>query len=359
VSKTDPLKRVVAVWAAEQEAAYRAGAASAYRSRNATVGEWADRWWAARDVEASTARKEEAALRNHIRPYWQNWPLTSIGRMDVQAWVTKRAKAGIGNGAIHTAYGLFSMMMADAVREGLILASPCSGVRLPRLTKPTPRWFTRHEYDRLQLALATREIRTQGRRLVPDAHADVWRALLGLACFSGLRPAELAGLDVDALDLDNGLVHVRQVWTREHTIRRYLKSDRSNRFVPFPAEVGDLLWRVAADKPDTAPLFTSPKGTRVEFSGNFRDRVWVPTLEAADIEPVRFYVCRHTAASWLVQAGVPDRKIMAVLGHADTHLIDVYAHLAPKAHDEVRAAWGETFRPTGAPRTPMEVDVDD
>jgi integrase len=97
----------------------------------------------------------------------------------------------------------------------------------------------------------------------------------------------------------------------------------------------------------------------VEFSGNFRDRVWVPTLEAAGIEPVRFYVCRHTCASWLVQAGVSDRKIMAVLGHADTHLIDTYAHLAPKAHDDVRAAWGESFRPTGTPRTPMEVDVDD
>jgi integrase len=238
-------------------------------------------------------------------------------------------------------------------------ASPCSGIRLPRLSKPAPRWLTRHEYDRLQMALATRTVRTKGRKWVTDEHADVWRALVGLACFSGLRPAELAGLDVGGLDVDNGLVHVRQVWTREHVIRPYLKTDRSNRFVPYPAEVGDLLWRVAADKPDSAPLFTSPEGGRVEFSGNFRDRVWVPTLEAAGIEPVRFYVCRHTCASWLVQAGVPDRKIMAVLGHADTHLIDVYAHLAPKAHDEVRAAWGEISRPTPDPRPTLEASVDD
>jgi hypothetical protein len=59
---------------------------------------------------------------------------------------------------------------------------------------------------------------------------------------------------------------------------------------------------------------------------------------------------RHTCASWLVQAGVPDRQIMQILGHSDTHLIDVYAHLAPDTHDAVRAAWGEVrsdSRPMG------------
>ena len=356
MSKTDPLKRVVTAWAAQTEALFRNGSSAPRRD---TFGQWCARWLAVRSVATSTARKEESRLRLHILPQWQTWPLASIGRMDVQAWVNDLHRGGLGAPTVHGVYSLFATCMAEAVREGLIPATPCYRVRMPKAGKPAPRWLTRHEYDRLQLALATRTVKTQGRREIPDAHADVWRALLGRACFSGLRPAELAGLDVGSVDRDHGLVHVQQVWTREGELRRYLKSDRSNRFVPFPAEVGDLLWRVIADKPATAPVFTSPQGRRVEFSHNFRDRVWVPALKLAGIEPVRFYVCRHTCASWLVQAGVPDRKIMAVLGHADTHLIEVYAHLAPKAHDEVRAAWGENQRPTYATREALEVGADD
>jgi len=123
--------------------------------------------------------------------------------------------------------------------------------------------------------------------------------------------------------------------------------------VPFPAEVGDLLWRITADR-TSGPLFTAPRGGRLDMEGGgFRSRVWTPALKAAGIEYVRPYVLRHTCASWLVQAGVPDRQIMQILGHADTHLIEVYAHLAPDRHDAVRAAWGETrssSRPTSDPR---------
>lgn len=350
LSKTDTLKKVVTLWAAEQEAAFRLGAAAGYRDRSLTFDAWADRWWAARSVAESTRRKEEGALRIHLRPHWGSWPLAAIGRLDVQAWVNERTAAGVGADALRTAYGVLSAILADAVEERLLMASPCAKVRLPRRGKPVPRWFTYDEYDRIQIALEMRTLGA-GRHDVhrPDPHVPTWRALVALACWTGLRPSELAGLDVRHLDLKRGMVYVEQVWTRERTLRNYGKSDAAHRWVRFPPEVDDLLWPVVADKRPGDVALSNTQGGRLGFEGNVRNHVWLPALRAAGIEPVRFYVTRHTFASWAVQAGVPDRKLMGYLGHSDTHLIDVYAHLAPDQHAEIEAMW-ETRRPTRDPR---------
>jgi integrase len=346
VTKTDPLKRAVVAWAAEVESAYRTGLPPVVRSSKLTVSQWHARWLSMRMVEASTARKDESRWRNHVEPQWGSWPIDSIQRADVQEWV-KKLTGTVGPGAVHGCYELLSVMLSEAVDHKVIGMSPCRRITLPREGKPEPRWLTRHEYDRLQIALGELTTVRGGRARVPDPNAHVYQALVALGCFSGLRPSELAGLDVDAVDLDRQLVRVTQVVTQlpngkgghSFAVRDYPKSDRSRRSVPFPQEVADLLWPLIADRTE-GPLFTAPNGGRIQMVGNFARAAWRPALAAAGIEPVRPYVTRHTCASWLVQAGVPDRQIMAVLGHADAHLIEVYAHLAPDAHDVVRAAWG-------------------
>lgn len=324
-SITDPMKRVVVARAAELEREIAHGQTVALRDRKLTVGRWYGIWDAARDVEPNTAKKDRSRWERYVEPHWAGWPLDAISRLDVQAWTKGLSAKGAGPHAVQGAYQLLATLLNDAVDEKLLPASPCRKITLPRASKPEPRWLTRHEYDRLQLAFSD----------VPNG--DVWRALVGLGCFSGLRPEELCGLDVGHLDFDRGLARVAQVAVINGGIRPYAKSDRSRRSVPFPDEVSALLWRIVADR-TSGPVFTTAKGARVEFA-NFRRRVWHPALKSAGIEPVRPYVLRHTCCSWLVQAGVPDRQIMAIMGHADTHLIDVYGHLAPDRHDAVRAAW--------------------
>ncbi|WP_417908558.1 tyrosine-type recombinase/integrase, partial [Candidatus Electronema sp. PJ] len=48
-----------------------------------------------------------------------------------------------------------------------------------------------------------------------------------------------------------------------------------------------------------------------------------------------FHSCRHTCASWLVQAGVPLITVKEILGHSTIALTERYSHLAP---DGTRAA---------------------
>jgi len=58
---------------------------------------------------------------------------------------------------------------------------------------------------------------------------------------------------------------------------------------------------------------------------------------------------RHTAASWLVQDGVPLYDVQALLGHEDYATTQRYAHLAPDAHGKVIESWNRrTLRAPGA-----------
>jgi site-specific recombinase XerD len=48
---------------------------------------------------------------------------------------------------------------------------------------------------------------------------------------------------------------------------------------------------------------------------------------------------RHTAASWLVQDGVPLYDVQALLGHESFATTQRYAHLAPDAHSRELESW--------------------
>jgi len=331
ICKTDPLKRVVVQWAADKEREFRTGA-PLERAQKVTVGEWCERWLRTRRVEPTTAKKDASQLGAHVLPQWGDWPLASISRSDVQAWINDMDARGVGANTVTGAYHRLAAMLSDAVLEGLLASSPCREIDLPRVVRPAPRWLTKDEYGRIQLALLGQ----------PRGH--VWAAYVGLGCYSGLRPGELAGLDVEHVDFDRGLVRVQQVMTRAG-LRAYPKSDSSQRSVPFPPEVGELLWRVIGDT-GQGPVFTAAEGGRVN-EANVRNRVWNRALEDAGVAPARPYITRHTAASWLIQAGVPDYEVARLLGHSSTRLVATYGHLAPDAHERVRAAWRDAHSTSG------------
>jgi hypothetical protein len=63
--------------------------------------ELAERWWAAREVELTTAAANRSRLDNHVLPMWGEWPIGRIEHLDVQAWgETPVSPAGPGDGGV-------------------------------------------------------------------------------------------------------------------------------------------------------------------------------------------------------------------------------------------------------------------
>lgn len=85
-------------------------------------------------------------------------------------------------------------------------------------------------------------------------------------------------------------------------------------------------------------VFTAPGGGPLA-DGNFRNRVFTPALRRAGVRPGTPHDMRHTAASHLVQAGVPLYEVQMLLGHESFATTTRYAHLQPDAHERITLAW--------------------
>lgn len=153
----------------------------------------------------------------------------------------------------------------------------------------------------------------------------------------GLRWEELAGLHGHRVDWLRQQLEVVDVMTRQG-LREWPKSRKSHRVVPVPAAVLEGMSALMRGRDRNGLVFTAPDGGPVHYA-NFRNRVWYPAVAAAGIRRFPPRVMRHTAASWLVQDGVPLYDVQALLGHESFTTTQRYAHLAPDANQKVIESW--------------------
>jgi len=64
----------------------------------------------------------------------------------------------------------------------------------------------------------------------------------------------------------------------------------------------------------------------------FRDRVWRPLLEKAEVRHIRVHDARYTYASLMLRRGVPIVYVSRQLGHSSIQVtVDLYGHFVPGA----------------------------
>ena len=65
-----------------------------------------------------------------------------LTRTVVQGWVIALSKSGMSASRIRQAYQALSQMMATAELDGVLLVTPCRGIRLPRVPEHEPHVLT-------------------------------------------------------------------------------------------------------------------------------------------------------------------------------------------------------------------------
>jgi len=141
--------------------------------------------------------------------------------------------------------------------------------------------------------------------------------IVRLALSTGMRRGEIMGLRWCDVDLAEGLVRLRET------------KNTDPRLVPL---VPDTQRRLAdwakVRRIDTDLVFPSPRNPPhpVDFTSS-----WNVALEQADIENFRFHDCRHSAASFLTDAGVNHVVIAEILGHRTLAMVKRYSHAGLEA----------------------------
>jgi integrase/recombinase XerC len=191
-------------------------------------------------------------------------------------------------------------------RDPAMTENPCAGIRAPKAPKRLPAALSPDEAVRLV------EIRSDD----PLGKRD--RALFELAYSSGLRLAELAGLDVERVDLATSEV---RVWGK----------GAKERIVPVGAAAANALraWlpvRSAMTNPGEKALFVGKSGNRITpRSIERRLAVWALTQGLG--RHVHPHMLRHSFASHVLQSSGDLRAVQEMLGHASIASTQVYTHL--------------------------------
>ena len=153
----------------------------------------------------------------------------------------------------------------------------------------------------------------------------------------GLRPGEVYGLHGHRVDWLRGRLEVVDVMTRRG-LRQWPKSKKSHRIVPVPPATLEGMSVLMAGRRGTASCSRRRTAARSQTSTSATGS-GIPRSRTAGVRRFPPRIMRHTAASWLVQDGVPLYDVQALLGHEDYATTQRYAHLAPDAHGKVIESW--------------------
>jgi integrase/recombinase XerC len=144
--------------------------------------------------------------------------------------------------------------------------------------------------------------------------------MLELLYASGIRVGELAALDIDDLDLAQGVVRVLGKGSKE-------------RVVPFgePARRSLVAWLSVRSTLATATsgpaLFLGRRGRRVD-ARQVRSTVHEVLSHLPDAPDLGPHGLRHSAATHLLEGGADLRIVQELLGHASLATTQLYTHVS-------------------------------
>jgi integrase len=189
----------------------------------------------------------------------------------------------------------------------------------------------------------------EARMLLRTAREHRLYALYAVALSIGLRRGEALGLRWSDVDLETGLLRVRQTLQRHSGELHFAppKTRRSRRTVPLlPFMVAALhehrdrqaeeCARAGDAWTDSGLVFTTSTGRPIE--PNDFSKAFGRMCDRAGVRKVRVHDLRHTCASMLLAQGAQPRVVMEVLGHSAVEMtMNVYGHVMLDAQREALA----------------------
>ncbi len=297
-------------------------------------------WEAAGDITARTAARYRELAENQIAPHLGDKALQKLRSLDIEEWHTALRNGGRANGrgglaprTIGHAHRVLSKALSDAVENEVIAKNVAA-------TKVAPKVPDDEMAIVKDVADFIERLKTSARLYAP--------AMVSL--FTGMRLGEVLALRWKHVDLDRGVIDVREALehTKAHGVRfKPPKSKAGRRDITLPDLLVELMrerrraqlelrLKLGAGKlHDDALLFGDSDGNPP--SPNALSAAWSDFAERTGMPDVTFHALRHTHASQLIDAGVDIVTISKRLGHAKPDItLRIYAHLFRK--DDAKAA---------------------
>lgn len=309
-----------------------------------TVAELVAMWLttATRDVERSTARSYEDAMR-YVTTHLGEKPLQQLTEEDIESlidWMLTSARriggkpgTGVSVRTVSLTLGRLRAALNLAVRRQFVTRNVAEHVSIPRQARKDAK-----AKQKARVPWTEDEVKEFLAHCAPDRLYAVM--LLSLI---GLRPAEVCGLRWQDVDLTAGTLSVETTRTLVEgiVVEKDAKSAAGERKLPLPVPVLTALKafhkRQAKERLAAGEAYKSSGRVVVDELGAAVKTDWLrrrayERMQSADVRKVRLYDARHACLSWMANNGVPDTVVSAWAGHSDLSFTKrVYVHPDPQS----------------------------
>lgn len=233
--------------------------------------------------------------------------LEALTENDIRRFITELRRDGLSSRTLSRLLSAIRTLFRFLHREGLVAHNPALNIQAPKTPKKLPEPMAVDGMGQLL------DLPADGSALTARD-----RAMMELLYSSGLRLAELAGLNLSHLDLGGASVRV-------------LGKGNKERMLPVGRKAIEALQQWLARRNELAnseerALFVSRRGgrlgvrsiqQRLEYWGRRRD---IP----ARVHPHKL---RHSFASHMLESSGDLRAVQELLGHEDISTTQIYTHL--------------------------------
>lgn len=265
-----------------------------------TVEEWMNHW-----LDHIAAKRVRPSTLTTYRRYVDTWIIPALGKMrldrlraeHLEALYAQMADAGRENATQRQVHAILHRALTIAQKRDKVLYNAAQKVEEPpAIGQGSHGKFTLDE----------------AKQILKSISDDPRRSRWVCALLAGLRQGEALGLTWDRVDFDRNVIivdrAVQQVKGQGLQVVG-LKSKAAYRAVPMVEPVRALLWE---ERKESGYVWggEKPTGPRADWG------MWKKMLEGVGVPHRPLHAARATCGSLLQDAGVPDKVIAEILGHA-------------------------------------------
>jgi integrase len=243
----------------------------------------------------------DSILRNHIRPRWGKVRVNDIKSQDIAQWLAEKRKSGLSFASCEKIRVTLHKSFELAIKWDIpgVDRNPVHAVPRPKYNNKKELYITADQATRL-IAACEQSPNTQ------------LKAIVQLLLLTGARKMELLKARWENVDLARKSWHIPDSKTGKP------------RYVPLSQAAIDVI--EGLPRFDNCPWLIPNPETREPYVDI--KRPWTTARNAAGLPDLRIHDLRHSAASFMINAGINLYAVGSILGHADYQSTQRYSHLA-------------------------------
>src|SRR5690554_241845 len=279
--------------------------------------EFSQTWYSEMQIQWRPSHQEKVAttLRIHLLPHFGDKEVGCISKSDILefraslAKVITRSNKPLSPSRINHIMTPLRMILHEAANR-YNFSSPYEGIKSLKVPRTDVEPFSIDEV-----------------RLILQSVREDFKNYYTVRFFTGMRTAEIDGLQWDAVDFKR-----RQVIVKRALVRGFIqdtKNDTSYRAIDMNDLTYEALKNQYAVTAHCDFVFCTKAGTPLSHN-NVTKRVWYPLLRYLGLNQRRPYQTRHTAATLWLASGESPEWIARQMGHATTEMLfRVYSRYVP------------------------------